>query len=283
MINDATIYDAMSPQFSGLGTNISYLPIFAITYALGYVILALLPAIAGRRLTVSGGIGATLVLIPVAVHGLLTGAATLSIVIGLFITAAIALFVSDIRRAGTFLGGIAGGFALGIVIAVTLLPAVSIPAFARKMDQTRSRVLTESLERQASVITASGEASFTDPVWAEPDDRQALRDRYETATLGLWRAVWRVISDEPAPEADSRPWQVATVGVKGGKGAFIITCHYRDGALEAVTPFLTTKPDVRERMPALKGVCPATPETDSSRFVPATDIVGLLPRFPPEG
>lgn len=283
MMNDATIYDAMSPQFSGLGTNVSYLPILAITSALGYAILALLPACKGRRLTVSGGIGATLVLIPVAVRGLLTGAAPLSIGIGLLITAAFAWFVSDIRRAGTFWGGVAGGFVLGNVLVVTLLPAVSIPAFARKMDQTRSHVLTASLERQASVITASGEASFTDPVWAEPDDRQALRDRYETATLGLWRVVWRVISDEPAPEADSRPWQVATVGVKGGKGAFIITCHYRDEALEAVTPFPTTKPDVRDRMPALKGVCPATPETDSSRFVPATDIVGLLPRFPPEG
>lgn len=283
MIGQGTVYDIMSPQFSALGADMSYLPLLAIAAALGYLLLATVPARRGWRLTVPGVIGLLLVLLPVIIHGFLTGANLVSAAIGLLITATVAFFVIEIRKSRSFWGRLSAGFSLGTIILATVLPAVSMPAFTRQQEQVWSEVLTASFDRQAKVIAASGEVSFTDPVWVEPDERQALRDRYETFTLGLWRAVWWVISDEPAPAADSRPWQIATVGVRGGEGVAVLTCQYRDGALAAVAPLLANGPDLRGRMPALNEACPATAETDSARFVPATDIVGALPGFAPKG
>lgn len=44
MIGQGTVYDIMSPQFSALGADMSYLPLLAIAAALGYLLLATVPA-----------------------------------------------------------------------------------------------------------------------------------------------------------------------------------------------------------------------------------------------
>lgn len=279
MNGKATIYDIMSPQFSEPGMDISYLPVLAVCAAVGFLTLAIIPARKGALLSMARALSAIIILLLVVAQGFLMSAPKLNILITVITTTVLLRMVSSGMTSGTRLGRALSCFFIVAVVLTTLTPSMSLPAMSRKASQIRSEEFVSSFDRQSRIIAESGEVSFTEPLWVEPDSRQALRDDYEDATLGLWRVVWSVIGDGEPPTVDRRPWQVATVGVRGGQGGYVLSCHYRDGVLTTVAPVFSVGPDLRPRMPVLNGACPLVAEPDPKSLIPATDISGAIPKF----